>query len=72
MILIMVNLGDVKIMIIYLVIMIYGCLFLEDKQVVGIIENLIWILVGIEVVEDFKVDLNCGFQDFQNLSNGNV
>lgn len=66
------NLGDVKTTITHPATTTHGRLSPEDKQAAGITENLIRISVGIEAVEDLKADLNRGFQDLQNPSNGNV
>lgn len=54
------NFGDMCMMIMYLVIMMYGCIMLEVCVVVGIIEGLICLVVGFEYVGDICNDLVCG------------
>lgn len=50
-------LGGVESLVVYLVIMIYVVMMLEVCVYVGISEGLLCLLVGIELFEDFVVDL---------------
>ncbi|MCK7550079.1 O-succinylhomoserine sulfhydrylase [Marinobacter goseongensis] len=55
------NLGDVKTTITHPATTTHGRLSPEDKAQAGITENLVRISVGIEAVEDLKIDLQRGF-----------
>lgn len=63
------NLGDVKTTITHPATTTHGRLSPEDKSRAGITENLLRLSVGIEAVEDLKIDLYRGFQALQNASN---
>ncbi|WP_297794099.1 O-succinylhomoserine sulfhydrylase [uncultured Marinobacter sp.] len=56
------NLGDVKTTITHPATTTHGRLSPEDKAQAGITENLVRLSVGIEAVEDLKIDLERGFR----------
>jgi len=56
------NLGDVKTTITHPATTTHGRLPPEDKEKAGISENLVRLSVGIEAIEDLKMDLQRGFQ----------
>lgn len=58
---IVINFGDMKFIIIYLVMILYGCFIEVQCQVVGIGQGLICLFVGFEYVDDIIDDLLCGF-----------
>lgn len=53
-----VNIGDVCLFVIYFVLIMYVQFIFEQQFMVGVIFGFVWFLVGIENVEDFKVDLD--------------
>lgn len=53
----LVNLGDVKLLVIYLVLIIYWQLDVVELVKVGVSEDIVWLLIGIEYIGDLCVDL---------------
>lgn len=51
------NLGDVKFIVIYFVMIMYLWLMFEVQVELGIMFGLLWLLIGLEYVDDLIVDI---------------
>lgn len=54
----LVNIGDVKLLVMYLVLIMYWQLLEIELVKVGVWQEMIWLLIGIEYIDDLFVDLD--------------